>query len=234
MIDALAWDTTHFGFSVGRVRDGRLGPDRAAFESAAAPFRCVYLLANGDDAETALRTTDLGFVYVDGRLTLSVDLPAGGAESASGGPVRAARDADLPELERIAGSVHGESRFYFDARFPRDRVDELYRIWIRKAVREDSAGVLVADAGAGACGYTTCRIRPDGVGEIGLVGVAESVRGRGLGKALSAAALRWFSARGAGTAEVVTQARNVTAQRLYLSAGFVPARFQVWYHRFAR
>ena len=50
-------------------------------------------------------------------------------------------------------------------------------------------------------------------------------------KALIAAALDWCEAEGAEEVAVVTQGRNVAAQRLYQRCGFVTQRLELWYHK---
>jgi hypothetical protein len=44
-------------------------------------------------------------------------------------------------------------------------------------------------------------------------------------------ALRWFTENRLNRVEVVTQARNFTAQRLYQRSGFVTANVQLWFHK---
>jgi dTDP-4-amino-4,6-dideoxy-D-galactose acyltransferase len=77
----------------------------------------------------------------------------------------------------------------------------------------------------------TCLRGDAGTGSIGLVGVAEAARGRGLGGRLVAAALGWFAGQGVERVEVVTQGRNVAAQRLYQAHGFRTRRVEVSFHR---
>ena len=56
-------------------------------------------------------------------------------------------------------------------------------------------------------------------------------RGRGGGSALVQGALAWFADRGVTQVLVVTQGRNVGAQRLYQKAGFLTRKVELWYHR---
>ncbi len=87
------------------------------------------------------------------------------------------------------------------------------------------------DDGAGAEGYVTGKIAGQGVGQIGLLAVGERARGRGLGQALLGSAGRWFLAQGVEEVRVVTQGRNLVAQRLYQRVGFRTASLQLWYHK---
>jgi ribosomal protein S18 acetylase RimI-like enzyme len=48
---------------------------------------------------------------------------------------------------------------------------------------------------------------------------------------LTEAALAWFCAQGLQRAQVVTQGRNIAAQRLYQKCGFRTGEIALWYHR---
>jgi dTDP-4-amino-4,6-dideoxy-D-galactose acyltransferase len=170
---------------------------------------------------------------------------AGPPEAAAGVRVRQAAAADLPELRRIAAASHHDSRFYHDPHFDRGRCDELYATWIEKSCADPSGIVLVAEAAAApggaqgaaaagaalAAGYITATLAPGGEGRIGLFAVGPEGQGRGVGGELIAAALAWFAGRGAEPVSVVTQGRNVRAQRIYQKAGFLTRAVELWFHR---
>ncbi len=171
--------------------------------------------------------------------------PAGGAAGTGGGrgpetttgppvQVRPATAADLPRLRRIAAASHRDSRFYHDGHFDRRRCGELYAGWIEKSCADPAGVVLVAalpDPAGRPAGYVTGTIGEDGEGWIGLFAVAPDARGRGVGGALIAAVLDWFAGRGADPVSVVTQGRNVRAQRLYQRFGMRTRSVEVWFHR---
>lgn len=80
-------------------------------------------------------------------------------------------------------------------------------------------------------GYVTCHLPPNSdSGSIGLIAVSPTHQGQGLGKALITAATDWFASRGVRRVSVVTQGRNVPAQRLYARCGFIPSRLELYYH----
>jgi ribosomal protein S18 acetylase RimI-like enzyme len=164
--------------------------------------------------------------------------------------VRPAAAADLPELRRIARVSHQDSRFYYDPHFDRGRCDELYAIWIEKSCGDPAGVVLVAEvelasrsaaaapAGRAAAvpagrvaGYVTAASTPGGAGQIGLFAVAAAAQGRGVGGQLITAALAWLAGRGADPVTVVTQGRNVRAQRIYQRFGMLTRSLEIWYHR---
>jgi len=165
-----------------------------------------------------------------------IDRDAAGARSSDApvdrlAKIRTSRESDIPTLRTIAAKSHVDSRFYADGRFDRARCDELYATWIEKSCRGWADVVFVAEHDGSPVGYLSCHAREDKRGEIGLVGIDERAQGRGLGGALVHAALRWFAERELERASVVTQGRNVPAQRLYQSAGFRTSAVQLWHHR---
>ncbi len=229
----LDWDSRFFERRIARVNGHRL--DEARLSEILAWCKtnridCLYFLADSDDAQTSALAEQNGFLLTDVRLTFERTL----AESASlislGDRVRLARQADLGALKAIARTGHRDSRFYFDLHFERAKCDLLYETWIENSLSGFAEAVLVAEVNAEPVGYITCSLR--GVeSQIGLAGVADTYRGMGLGKQLVEAFLTWSAEQGARRATVVTQGRNVSAQRLYQRAGFLTASVQLWYHR---
>jgi dTDP-4-amino-4,6-dideoxy-D-galactose acyltransferase len=222
-------------------------------------IECLYFLADAADRDTAPLAEEAGFRLVDVRVTLDRQLGVGddgkgggdGTEAGNGGgsgdgdgrarrgaegvstvAIREAVPADVPELRRIAAASHHDSRFYHDSHFDRRRCDELYSTWI-ESCRGDPDGVVLAaapDAGS-VRGYITASLAAAGQGRIGLFAVDSAARGQGIGGRLIAAAFDWLAGRGATRASVVTQGRNVRAQRIYQQFGMRTRSLELWYHR---
>ena len=140
---------------------------------------------------------------------------------------------DLPGLQAIARTAHGDTRFFNDAHFPRPRAEEFYSVWITLECEGRAQKVFVAACPAEQpLGYISCHLEPpQNRGRIGLLGVAREARGKGLGSSLVLAAFDWLAAQGATEIAVVTQGRNVPAQRLYQSSGFLSGDLRLWYHK---
>jgi GNAT superfamily N-acetyltransferase len=229
------WDSEFFGRRIAEVVGHRLSRDRAANVlawSAEHAIDCLYFLADSDDAETVRIAEDHGFRLVDVRLTLARSItdeaPGGGTKPAG---VRPAVPKDSPALKAVAATAYRDSRFHYDGHFPEARCEALYETWIEKSLNGFAEAVLVLDVDGRAGGYVSCHLRGGSVGQIGLIGVAGDLQGRGGGRRLVDASLIWFRDRGCREVIVVTQARNCQAQRLYQRAGFVTRLTQLWYHR---
>lgn len=231
----LEWDSVFFGVQVGRAVDSRLTSEAMAELTASCQeerIDCLYLLVDPNETTTIRLAEENDFHLVDIRVTLDCHLPVDQPpwQSSTAG-IRLATAADSSALRPVAAANHRDSRFYQDGGFAADRCDELYATWIEKSCNGYADAVLVADYGAGAVGYVSCHLRDDGHGQIGLVGVSSACQGKGLGRQLLNESLRWFSAAGVSRLEVVTQGRNLAAQRLYQKSGFLTNRLELWYHR---
>jgi len=217
---------------------GSAGQEIGAGRTATATGRNAAI---AEQAATAEQAAAAGAVSSAGPPAAAA--PAGGAAGAAAGEpetttvppvrVRPAAAADLPRLRRIAAASHRDSRFYHDRHFDRRRCDALYAGWIETSCADPAGVVLVAaaDPAGPPAGYVTAAIGEDGEGRIGLFAVAPDARGRGIGGALVAAVLDWLAARGADPVSVVTQGRNVRAQRHYQRFGMRTRSVELWFHR---
>ncbi len=227
----LEWDSTFFARRIASVANASLAPGEVVGVvdwCRAERIECLYVLTDADDVPAMQALEDAGGRIVDVRMTFDRKLDAdAGARPTS---VRRSTPADIPALRAIAGQSHANSRFYADAHFPRARCDELYATWVEKSCRGWADQVFVAEHEGRPAGYLSCHVRDGERGEIGIVGVAADAQGHGLGRDLVASALRWLGEQGVPRVTVVTQGRNLVAQRLYESMGFRTAAVQCWHH----
>jgi dTDP-4-amino-4,6-dideoxy-D-galactose acyltransferase len=235
--------------------------DRIDDWAAREGIECLYFLADAADAATAPLAEAAGFRLVDVRITLerrserrvregadaidraganAIDRAGAnalGSAAAGGVEVRPAGAGDVAPLRRIAAASHHDSRFFQDPHFDRARAGELYAQWIEKCCADPAGIVLVAaptaaaGPAAGVLGYIAAAVTPAGAGQISLFAVAAAARGQGVGGRLIAAALAWFAARGADPVTVVTQGRNLRAQRIYQHFGLLSHGLELWFHR---
>jgi dTDP-4-amino-4,6-dideoxy-D-galactose acyltransferase len=235
----LEWDTAFFGFRVARVREEVLTDEIVRQIDAwchQAGVRCLYFLARADDANTMRLAEDDGFRLVDIRITFgyrSTWAVRGTGNSADcTALVRRVCPEDIGLLKAIARKAYQDTRFYFDANFPRHLSELLYETWIERSCEGYADAVLVAQLDGVPVGYISCHLDDEPhTGRIGLVGVSSQVRGRGVGRTLVSSALEWFQNQGTQEVLVVTQGRNYAAQRLYQRCGFLTQAVQLWYHK---
>jgi dTDP-4-amino-4,6-dideoxy-D-galactose acyltransferase len=251
-VTRLEWDSVHFGFQVGRiagdVSDVEL--EAALVHARKRAFRLVYWATAPDRQASPQLLADFGGQLVDQKVTFARALHADEAAATSGGLtiVHYGKREISDELTDLSIAAGEYSRFAVDPRVPRDRFEEMYRIWIAASVCGEMAGtVLIArdlaidgdgkvtnlagksSAGEAIAGMITIKVT-DGVGNIGLIAVSESHRGRGIGSRLIEAAHAWMIQRGASKTTVVTQAANVPACALYRRAGYAIEHAENYYH----
>lgn len=233
----LEWDSEFFGCRVARAHASRLTAESLPRLLAWCDTEHVdwlYFLADSDDRDTVVLAQSAGFQLVDMRVQLDLSIAAPRRRPPATRDalrIRPATAADLPSIRPIAADVHTDSRYFFDPRVPRERARALYETWIERSVTSGLADtVIVAEQAGVASGYITGRLDPDASASIGLIGVGEQARGLGVGTALVHALLEWAESKGAQRVTVVTQGRNVQAQRLYQAAGFRTRAVSLWFH----
>lgn len=238
----LEFDSDLFGVPIGRVLATVLTDEVAAKCCELARInsvKCLYFLCSASDSNSIRVAEQHEFQLVDVRMAFTICLGTRrGAwlakhHSTKDMAVRPYIHTDLPTLRAIASTSYGDTRFYQDPHFSREGCNRLYELWVEKSCNGYADTVLVADAGGEAVGFITCHLRPDNTGNIGLVGVGSSARGQGVGQMLVHAALDWFAQQGRDRVTVVTQERNVAAQRLYQRCGFSLQNTEIWFHRWS-
>ena len=223
----LEWDSKFFGRTIGRVIEHRLNPQRIVTISQWCKdhaIECLYFLADSDHPDTIRLAEKNGFRLVDIRVSLQCRVEDYALQSVSSRSesvyVRPAVQHDVPTLQSIARMSHTDSRFYSDGCFPPETCANLYELWIRRSYEGYAKCVLVAEQSGQPVGYCSCHL-VDAQGQIGLVGISERARGQGVGQYLINQAMCWFAGQHVEAVTVVTQGRNVAAQRLYQRCGFL-------------
>jgi len=231
----LIWDTNFFGMRIARLLSCTLSSDiadRAESWCAENRIDCLYFLAGTQDPETILLAERYKYSLADIRMTLSWRNKSQAAvfRNDASDEIRPARADDLGMLKEIAGDIYTDSRFYFDRHFPRELCARLYETWIEESCKGYAQAVLVAQYHRQPAGYITCHVHPEH-GQIGLLGISPNARKLGIGAGLIRAAVDWFEAHDLSYVTVVTQGRNIAAQRLYQQCGFLTEKCELWYHR---
>lgn len=233
----LEWDSQFFGRTIGRINEHRLDPHGMAAITQWCQdhaVECLYFLADSDHPDTIRLAENYGFRLVDIRAALQCSIADRQTQlinnQSASVLVRPAVASDIPALQSIARKGHTDSRFYADGCFPRETCADLYALWIKQSCEGYANCVLVADQNGQPVGYCSCHLQ-DSQGQLGLVGIDEQAQGQGLGRHLINQALCWFAEQHVEAVNVVTQGRNVAAQRLYQRCGFLIQSVQLWYHK---
>jgi ribosomal protein S18 acetylase RimI-like enzyme len=239
--EKLAWDTDFFSIPIGRINASVLDTDAVTVILADAReqgIRCLYFEADPNDLTTVLSVEKNSFHLVDVRVVLEHPFKNRPAPSllypiSSELCITPAKASDLPRLEEISVEVGQFSRYNFDENFAPGDDKRLYRVWIKNSLAGFADAVFVARWGGengDAIGLITCTAR-HGISHIQLAGVHHEYRQKGVGTALVQAALDWSRELDVEKMQVVTQARNVSAQRLYQQMGFFTKSMTLFYHK---
>ena len=234
-IERLEWDSAFFGIPIGRISLSEACANQVADAvnwADGVGLECLYWLIDGHDLNSPKAAETCGFHLVDIRVTFEIPLPSRVQSNRTGArAVRPLQPADLPDLLALARESHRQSRFFYDGHFSEAKCAAMYEDWIKQAMNGPPNTILVAEHEDQRAGYCVCHQTPEGFGEIGLLAVAPDYHRRHIGTALVSAALDHFAAEGMSSSTVVTQGRNIAAQRLYQSCGFVTKSMDLWYHR---
>jgi len=235
----LEWDSNHFGVRIARLLDPRLpaeGVRHALAQAEQAGLQLVYWPADPSLPVTADWFAPWTGFLADRKVVYRRSLHDWSP------PPAAAAPGDLtihefpagpasPELVELAIAAGEYSRFRRDARLGADKFRALYELWIERSTQHELADVvLVARDGTGRVVGLATVARRDSVGDIGLLAVHASCRGRGLGTRLITQAVAWMRAAGASESTIVTQLDNLPACRLYEQLGYRPSEVSALYH----
>ncbi|MEK7833900.1 MAG: GNAT family N-acetyltransferase [Acidobacteriota bacterium] len=237
----LEWDSNFFGRRISRIETDRLTSqslDEILRWSQEQGIDCLYFLCSPDNDGSVALAESAGFHLVDIRIELNWK-PQEIAKPQTT-VIREFQETDLAELQQIASQVYTNTRFSFDKHFPPNQVAELYSEWLTVSCRNESHKVFVAGDENCIAGFITCQMENSTtgstgknltIGRIGLLALKVEAQGKGYGQQLVQAALNYFHATGATEVQVVTQGRNIAAQRLYQACGFRTYKVGLWYHK---
>jgi len=232
-VKILDWDSKFFGVSVASIQRSTIDQKELLTVLKLCEkerVECLYFLTGFEDVSTIKILEKSGFFLVDVKMTLEINLKDINIKQ-PGHKTRISKESDIQVLKQIANNSYWETRFYFDNNFNKDKANELYQVWVENSCTGYADVVLVADEKEKPVGFISCHLRSDNKGSIGLVGVDQSMRGKGIGNDLLMASYRWFADQHIDTISVVTQARNIEAQRLYQSVGMKTRKVELWYHK---
>jgi len=229
----LEWDSSFFQRRIARLNRPRL--DEATLAGSQEwcnqnRIDCLYFLADSDHSETPRLAAENDFLLTDVRVSFATNILGEQEKVSTNKAIRLAREEDLSLLRSIAKSAHRDTRFYFDPHFEPAQCDLFYQTWIENSLRGFAQAVWVAECEGQAVAYLTGHLQGE-ESRIGLVGVSHNHRGEGLATKLIQQFLSWSGEQGALRATVVTQGRNVAAQRLYQCNSFLMESLRLWYHR---
>ncbi len=139
-------------------------------------------------------------------------------------------DMNIEQLINLAIQSGLYSRFAIDKKISHSKFVELYTLWIKNSLNKKIAEeVLVLQTNERINGIITLGVK-ESYGDIGLVAVDKSCRGKGFGLKLLEAATCWFIQNQFTMCQVITQGKNIAACKLYEKYGFQKTKVDYLYH----
>ncbi|WP_111672169.1 GNAT family N-acetyltransferase [Algoriphagus litoralis] len=222
MILPLPFDTNLFGYSVGKVLWTQEKNEKKILEEASG-FQLVYIFSSHP-----LSFISKQVIHVDTKLTFSKRLenttPLPEITSLRGKPEFINNPQLASQLQFLALESGTYSRFKTDPRLRKNEFEQLYQLWIQKAIAGEN--ILIAPEMAGMITYDI----QESNAQIGLIAVHPDHRRKSWGKKLLMAAEDEVLAQGAHTLLIPTQEANLPAVKLYTEMGYLLQERTYIYH----
>jgi ribosomal protein S18 acetylase RimI-like enzyme len=231
----LQWDSDFFGLPVASLDGGHLLAEnsKVVFDwCRKEKIRCLYFLANGTDSQTLQCAYEKGFQFIDVRVEMEYDLRNVHKPRIPSSVIRpVTKKEQLNNILVFARKSHTDSRFFKDLKFDRLKCEKLYEEWIGRDFEKGNVWGFFPDEKEIVKGYITFTMESFDVARIGLIGVQDDYRGRGVGSELLNKTIATSKKLNAKKLIVVTQATNTSALRLYEKAGFRISDVKLWFHK---
>jgi dTDP-4-amino-4,6-dideoxy-D-galactose acyltransferase len=228
MITRLEWDSSVFGYPVGKAKFERSKDFKFNdFKFISSEFELVYVFS-----KERITGEYEGLYPVDRKVVLArktermidIDLPT----------VELYQGETTEQLLNLAYQSGKYSRFNRDINFVSNEFEKLYKIWIEKSIsRKLSNKVFICSSRCGLIGFSTLLMKKD-VAEIGLIAVDIKSRGKGIGSSLILNSVNYAYENKYSQIQVTTQLENSKAIEVYEKNGFEIIELTYVYHYWNR
>jgi len=232
MLKPLDWDSDFFGIKTARIDASDLSENQLLEEikkSVESNFSLVYIFAPHDDASLKKIILNGGGKLADEKVTYLIK--SSSVDPVSSEFIHSCLGSEIDEdLESLAIESGKYSRFRIDDRIPRNKFEDLYRLWIQNSLSGVFAKeVYVFEEDGEKLGMVSMDIR-NGAGWIGIIAINENYRGKSIGKLLMHAAIRYCKEKHAEILNVQTQKANNVSCEFYEKLGFTVRNIEDVYH----
>ena len=236
VIVVLKWDSSFWGFPVSLITSRKLTDNiiyRINKFVKKNKIKLIQYLCDCHDRKSVSLAEQNKFAFKDIRLTFEKNLrDRKTKKDLLNKNFKIAKSKDVNQICKISDSIYKDSRYYFDKKFDKKKVQEFYNLWVQRAVKNlfDNLCLIYCRYNK-PVSYCTLRYIDKKKVVIGLFGVNKNLIGKGIGKKLIKGVFSFLIARGYKKITVVTQGRNLNAQRLYQKSGFITKKTELWYHK---
>lgn len=235
IVDKLNWDSNFFGINIARLNPTLINENilkLARVFCRRQAIKCLYFRSDSYSYKNVELAEKNKFHFASIRVTYVLEgenKPKGAGREYT---FRWSKKNDISWLVAVSRNAYADSRYYFDRSFSRKICDKFYIEWIKKIARNSSNGekIFILERNKRPIAY----IGAVTVGRekvIELIAVDLAWRGQGMGKKILSEFILHCRKEGFSRIRVVTQGRNIAAQRLYQSCGFQITNMQIDYHK---
>lgn len=231
-LQLLEWDTEFFGYGIAKLIADEISVESIKKNIEAGKnnrAKLVYIFTKPTDNISNDTANSVSAKLVDQKVTYHIHIPAETAATDShienfNGSVPSAKLIDLA----IQSGLY--SRYKVDENFRNNEFEKLYIKWIENSVNKQIADhTLIYKEDGNELGFVTLKLK-EGFGEIGLIAVDETSRGKSIGKKLVIAVMNILREKNIMELEVATQKNNKDACNFYEKVGFKENRTENIYH----
>lgn len=223
-VEKLSWDSSFFEKDIFKVSSSSYAEIKKAIQGIAGPAM-FYIFSEKE-------IPDLKHQLMDTKLTFEKILTKESAQSKPNDSVVLfdGKNAKIGQLEDLAVVSSQYSRFRRDPKILPSKTDEMFRLWIRKAMQDLNNHAIVIkqiqDTTAGMISIKT----QSRTSIIELVSVATEFHRQGIADEMMEACLSKVRRLGSEKIQVVTQQENPAACKLYGKHGFQVIDRKYIYH----
>jgi dTDP-4-amino-4,6-dideoxy-D-galactose acyltransferase len=222
MIRPLDWDSNFFGIKTGKLDLVNISDDDLFAQLKSAnfvEFQLVYIFATHGVNSINEAISKTGAKLYDEKVTYVIDTYD--FTPVSSEFIATCKGAEMgKDLEELAIESGIYSRFRIDPKIPRNKFEELYRLWMKNSLDGSFATeVFTYEDHGKRLGMVSVDIRK-AEGWIGIIAVNENYRGRSIGKYLIHKAIQYCKDNNVKILNVQTQMLNKVSCAFYEKIGF--------------
>lgn len=224
-IDKLDWDTMFFGYGVGKTNISTEIYSKISCIKYEMKYKGIKLLYHMQDPNSIIDNYELqrqGFYITDNKVTLSSKIY--NQSIAIDKNIKDIKEYsfDIKELYDISEQISVVSRYAYDTNIDKEKVEELYKLWIYNGLNEGFCDkTFIYNVNGKIAGFVMLKLdKIHKIGDISLIGVDKRFRNNGIASNLIIAVKEYLSQLGYFDLLVSTQFRNAKALNLYIKNGF--------------
>jgi dTDP-4-amino-4,6-dideoxy-D-galactose acyltransferase len=233
LLEILEWDSSFFGYPIGKINASEINAEaltKIISQAKNKDIRLIYLFTDPVDSVSQKAAKINGAKLVDQKVTFHIKIDASVISSTDTHIEKFELSYPSSQLVNLAIQSGLYSRYKIDPGFKNNEFEKLYLAWIENSVNKKIADhTFVYKEDGVELGFVTLKLR-DTYGEIGLIAVDESSRGKAIGSKLTSAVINLLYENYITDLRVATQTDNMQACNFYKKAGFKEIRTENIYH----